>query len=170
MVRYGSNKYAELDEIAFALTTASRFRLMTLCFCKTTPKNGTNFYFYIRNNRYRLNMTYDKNLGGYKCKLFQNNSKSGRNWFEAVTMQEAIKRCMELFFDYIDSFDRCCNMFRAYVPGVVMVAGENGVEAHFPQALTPAEIELISAECKFRVDKYEWISPKQINVFYTPQP
>ena len=29
--------------------------------------------------------------------------------------------------------------------------------------------ELISAECKFRVDKYEWISPKQINVFYTPQ-
>lgn len=170
MIQHGSNKYAELDEIAFALTTPSRFREFTLRYCKTSPNGSNNLYLYIKGNRYRLNVKWDLLIHCYNCKLFQNNSRAARNWFNAVTAQEAVKRCMELFFDYIDSFDRCCNMFRAYVPGVVMVAGEDGVEAHFPQALTPAEMELISAECKFRVDKYEWISPKQINVFYTPQP
>lgn len=69
-----------------------------------------------------------------------------------------------------DSFDECAAMFRAHVPDVLMVAGENGAEAHFPQALTPAEMELISAECRFLVDSYNWISPRQVNVYYTPKP
>lgn len=170
MIRYGSNKYAELDEIAFALTTSSRFRMLTLCFCKPAADGSNNFYLYVKNNRYRLNLKYDKDLGCYDCKVFQNDSRVRRNWFNSVTGKGAVETFVRLFYDYIDSFNKCAEMFRAHVPDVLMVAGENGVEAHFPQALIPAEIELISAECKFRVDKYEWISPKQINVFYTPQP
>ena len=170
MIRYGSNKYAELDEIAFALTTSSRFRMLTLCFSKPAANGSNNFYLYVRNNRYRLNVKWDPLMHCYNCKLFQNNSRAARNWFNAVTAQEAVKRCVKLFYSYIDSFNECAEMFRAYVPDVLTVAGEDGVEARFPRALTPAEIELVSAECRFRVDSYIWISPRQVNVYYTPKP
>lgn len=168
MVQHGSNKYAEIDEIAFALNSPSRFQIFTLAFSKASKKGSNNFYFYIKGNRYKLNLNYSKISGCYDCKLFQNNSRSASNWFTAAMAQIAIKRCMELFFDYIDSFHKCDEMFRAYVPDVLTVATKHGVEAHFPTALTPHEIEIISSECIFRVDSYEWISPKQINVQYQP--
>lgn len=170
MIRYGSNKYAELDEIAFALTTSSNFREFTLRYCKTSPNGSNNFYLYVKGNRYRLSIKFNEDLRCYDCKVFQNNSRVRRNWFNSVTGKGAVETFVRLFYDYIDSFNKCAEMFRAHVPDVLMVAGENGVEAHFPQALTPAEVELISAECKLRVDKYEWINAKQINVFYTPRP
>lgn len=98
MVTFHYKDYAGREEIEDALKTPSRFIIFARRFSKTSsPTAGVNYYLTMKGTRFRLNMWYDKTLGAYRGRLFQNNSRMARNIFYAATKQIMLKWFLSLF-------------------------------------------------------------------------